>query len=70
MKADDSKSYDDINVTPMVDLYLVLLHHPQLKTPYVHVHVLSHLQQCYGIVQLNHSHLQYHNHLQNTNNDD
>ena len=25
MKADDSKSYDDINVTPMVDLYLVLL---------------------------------------------
>jgi biopolymer transport protein ExbD len=25
MKADDNKSYDDINVTPMVDLYLVLL---------------------------------------------
>jgi biopolymer transport protein ExbD len=25
MQADDSKSYDDINVTPMVDLYLVLL---------------------------------------------
>jgi biopolymer transport protein ExbD len=25
MNADDSKSYDDINVTPMVDLYLVLL---------------------------------------------
>lgn len=25
MQADDDKSYDDINVTPMVDLYLVLL---------------------------------------------
>ena len=25
MKAADNKSYDDINVTPMVDLYLVLL---------------------------------------------
>jgi biopolymer transport protein ExbD len=25
MQAGDSKSYDDINVTPMVDLYLVLL---------------------------------------------
>lgn len=25
MQADDGKSYDDINVTPMVDLYLVLL---------------------------------------------
>lgn len=25
MQADDSKSFDDINVTPMVDLYLVLL---------------------------------------------
>ncbi len=25
MQADDNKSYDDINVTPMVDLYLVLL---------------------------------------------
>lgn len=25
MNADDGKSYDDINVTPMVDLYLVLL---------------------------------------------
>lgn len=25
MNADDNKSYDDINVTPMVDLYLVLL---------------------------------------------
>jgi biopolymer transport protein ExbD len=25
MTADDSKSFDDINVTPMVDLYLVLL---------------------------------------------
>jgi biopolymer transport protein ExbD len=25
MQADESKSYDDINVTPMVDLYLVLL---------------------------------------------
>ncbi len=25
MKAEDNKSYDDINVTPMVDLYLVLL---------------------------------------------
>lgn len=25
MNVDDSKSYDDINVTPMVDLYLVLL---------------------------------------------
>ena len=25
MKADDNQSYDDINVTPMVDLYLVLL---------------------------------------------
>jgi biopolymer transport protein ExbD len=25
MNAGDSKSYDDINVTPMVDLYLVLL---------------------------------------------
>ena len=25
MKAGDNKSYDDINVTPMVDLYLVLL---------------------------------------------
>ncbi len=25
MKVDDNKSYDDINVTPMVDLYLVLL---------------------------------------------
>jgi biopolymer transport protein ExbD len=25
MNVDDNKSYDDINVTPMVDLYLVLL---------------------------------------------
>ena len=25
MQAGDNKSYDDINVTPMVDLYLVLL---------------------------------------------
>ena len=25
MQADDGKDYDDINVTPMVDLYLVLL---------------------------------------------
>jgi len=25
MQADEGKSYDDINVTPMVDLYLVLL---------------------------------------------
>lgn len=25
MQVDDDKSYDDINVTPMVDLYLVLL---------------------------------------------
>ena len=25
MNADDNKAYDDINVTPMVDLYLVLL---------------------------------------------
>jgi len=25
MQVDDNKSYDDINVTPMVDLYLVLL---------------------------------------------
>lgn len=25
MQSDDGKSYDDINVTPMVDLYLVLL---------------------------------------------
>lgn len=25
MTADDNKAYDDINVTPMVDLYLVLL---------------------------------------------
>jgi biopolymer transport protein ExbD len=25
MQADDNKSYDDINITPMVDLYLVLL---------------------------------------------
>ncbi len=25
MKAEENKSYDDINVTPMVDLYLVLL---------------------------------------------
>jgi len=25
VKADDNKAYDDINVTPMVDLYLVLL---------------------------------------------
>ncbi|MCB1077163.1 MAG: biopolymer transporter ExbD, partial [Verrucomicrobiae bacterium] len=25
MQADGGKSYDDINVTPMVDLYLVLL---------------------------------------------
>ncbi len=25
MQADSGKSYDDINVTPMVDLYLVLL---------------------------------------------